>query len=325
MNARTIIITSALLSSALSATAGTPPADDWQQQVMHDIPYRLLGEELPFELEYNERVQHELSRYLRSGRRQTAYMLGRRGHYFPIFEHYLKVYQLPDELKYVPLLESRLRADAESPAGASGLWQFMPATARGFGLNVNDDLDERRNPYQATNAAMRYLSDLYREFGDWALALAAYNCGAGRVRRAQRETGCEFFWDIQHALPVQTRDYLPRIIATIYVAKYHEMHGISPRGIKRGAGDFRVFRIHHDIHLDLIAHYCKISLDQLKQLNPGYLVDFVPRQARPHYLILPREALPHFKQYILKESRRTGSDYAIAVLDAKWQAAGREM
>ena len=321
MKAPTFISITVLAGCLLCSSVSQAEQADWQQVVLHDIPYRLIcvQGQWPFEVHYNVQVQEELSSYLRTGRREAEAMLGRTTQYFPIIEHYLEMYQLPEELKYIPLLESRLRPAVESAAGAVGLWQFMPGTAKGLGLHINRYVDERRSPYQSTETAMRYLSQLYRQFDDWALALAAYNCGPGRVRRALRQTGCSSFWDIEHKLPRQTRRYLPRLIATIYVGEFYEQHGLQPKQQQYHADHFRVFRIHHSIELDEIARYCKVSLSWLRALNPSYLQNYAPRQETPHFLILPDQALPYFARYIDKESRKVGTDYAVAVLDSQWR------
>ena len=310
-----------LVGSLLGMPSIKAEATDWKHTATHEIPYRLLEvqEDWPFEVHYNQSVQRELSSYLRTGRREAEAMLGRTRQYFPIIEHYLKVYELPEELKYIPLLESRLQPDIESAAGAVGLWQLMPSTAKGLGLHLNTFVDERRSPYQSTAAAARYLKQLYRQFDDWALALAAYNCGPGRVRKALRQTGCSSFWDIEYKLPRQTRRYLPRLIATIYVGKYYDKHGLQPKKHKYHADHFRVFRVHHSVELDEIARYCEVSPSWLSALNPGYLQAYAPRQETPHFLILPEQALPYFARYIDKESRKVGADYAVAVLDSQWK------
>jgi len=294
-------------------------ASDWQQKLQQDIPQRLLQMDLPFRVDYTAEVREELSGYLRSGKRSTEYMLGRSSMYFPIFDYYLEAYRLPKALKYIPLLESRLQPDIESGAGAAGLWQFMPATGRGFGLHIDEWVDERKNPYRSTDAAMRYLSQLYKQFDDWSLALAAYNCGPGRVRKAIKASGCDNFWDIEHLLPRQTRRYLPRIIATIYVAEHYDIHGLTPVYKPSQQQNFSVFRIHQEIDLSAIAQHCNISEERLLNWNPGYneLYAPAPPTGKPYYLILPQRALPSFQTYIIKESRKTGENYAVAVLESQ--------
>ncbi|HMQ49834.1 MAG TPA: lytic transglycosylase domain-containing protein [Saprospiraceae bacterium] len=281
------------------------------------IHYRILSMEMPFNVEYSSRVKQYINSYVFSGKRETERMLGRSQMFFPMFEHYLKVYGLPDELKYIPLLESRLKPEAESEAGAAGLWQFIPETARQYRLTVNEYLDERKDPYKSTEAAMLMLSALYTEFQDWSLVLAAYNCGPGRVKRAIRLTGCDdSFWDIQHLLPQQTQSYVPAMIATIYVAKDYTWHELKPKAYSFYQKPYRVFKIYRSIDLEAIAHHCGMPSAELNVLNPGYLQSFIPASKKGHYLILPEDALPEFQQYVIKKSRAQTHRYAVAVLDS---------
>ncbi len=306
-----------LCCSCLMPAAAASDAPDWKQESLHDIPYRMLKMDFPFRVDYNHEVREELHSYLRTGRRETEKMLGRSVMYFPIFEHYLQQRNLPKMLKYIPLLESRLKPGIESAAGAAGLWQFMPATGKGFGLRIDEWSDERKDPYRSTEAAVRYLSRLYRQFGEWSLVLAAYNCGPGRVQRALDKTGCDNFWDIAHHLPRQTRAYLPRIIATMYVAEQYQKHHLKPRFRAYQRKSFSVFRVHRELDLEEIAYHCDMSVNTLLAWNPGYLATYIPERDKPHYLILPDHALSRFQKYIIKESRRPGEDYAIAVLKAR--------
>ncbi|MCB0559477.1 MAG: lytic transglycosylase domain-containing protein [Lewinellaceae bacterium] len=317
---RALALTLTLILSPIVATYANPgelrmqSEASWPEQISYDIPVRLLQMPAPFAIEFNPEVGRQITDYLRQGRRETEKMLARTALYFPIFEYYLHKYQLPDELKYVPLLESRLRPTAESAAGAVGLWQFMPATADHYRLRIDAYVDERMNPYLATEAAVSMLSGLYEELGDWSLVLAAYNCGPGRVRSAVRRTGCHNFWDIQHLLPRQTQRYLPALIATIYVARNYGRHGLEPNSKKPIFQPFQVFKVQHSLDLNDIARHCKVSRQLLSRLNPGFLQDFIPNSARGLYLILPQEALANFQQYIIKESRKSTESYAIAVL-----------
>lgn len=317
-----VIVTALVFSGSL--LPATPPVAAKQvpleKQLQRHIPKRVLAMELPFQVHYTPQVKHEVSRYLSSGKKSAAYMLGRAAIYFPIFDYYLEAHRLPKMLRYIPLLESRLKPEAESPAGAAGLWQFMPDTGKAFGLEIDEWADERKDPYRATDAAVRYLGHLHRQFDDWSLALAAYNCGPGRVRRAMRKTGCRKFWDLQHELPRQTQDYIPRLIAAMYVSEHYNQHNIIPRLRSYHKKSFSVFRIQHDLDLEAIAQHCSMSLDRLLAWNPGYLATYIPERPNPHYLILPESALPTFRKYIIKESRKTGKDYAVAVLETHGKA-----
>ena len=311
-----ILLSPALTANAPLHNALEKEAASWPEQISYDIPWRLLQMPVSFTVEYNAEVRRQLTDYLRQGKRETESMLARTALYFPIFEYYLQKYGLPDELKYIPLLESRLQPTAESSVGAAGLWQFMPATAGNYRLEIDEYVDERMNPYQATEAAVKMLSELYESFGDWSLALAAYNCGPGRVRSAVRRTGCHDFWDIQHLLPRQTQRYLPALIATIYVARYYELHGLRSNPKKPFHQPFHVFKVQHALDLHDVAHRCGVPQQLLRRLNPGFLQDYIPYSSRGRYLILPEEALANFQKYVIKESRKARERYAIAVLDS---------
>jgi len=175
------------------------------------------------------KVKRLIRKQLKQGRRSTEASLGRAAVYFPVFEHYLQLYSLPVELKCIPFVESRLLVRAQSSAGARGLWQFMDYTAREYNLKVNETEDERLDPLRSTEAAMRLLSDLYDEFENWLLALAAYNCGPGNVRKAIRLAGSRNYWELEQHLPRQTRHYIPAFFAAAYVVKHYGQHGLQPK------------------------------------------------------------------------------------------------
>ncbi len=188
-------------------------------------------DELPLDLPIPKRaaVKRLIWKQLKQGYRSTEATLGRAAVYFPVFEHYLQLYRLPVELKCIPFVESRLLARAQSSAGARGLWQFMDYTARAYNLEVNETTDERLDPLRSTEAAMRLLTDLYDEFENWLLALAAYNCGPGNVRKAIRLAGSRNYWQLEQYLPRQTRHYIPAFFAAVYVVKHYEQHGLQPK------------------------------------------------------------------------------------------------
>ncbi len=284
-----------------------------------EVPQRLLQQEVPFEAAYTPEVAEAISRYLGRGRRATEHMLGRAEHLLPLFEHYLKKHGAPDALKYLPLLESRLRPQAHSPAGAAGYWQFMPATARGFGLEVGAEIDERLDPFYATETAVRYLVRLHQQFGDWGLALAAYNCGPGRVRRALRQSGCTDYWSIQHLLPRQTRLYIPRLIATIYIGEHYREHGLQPNA--RQQQPVKAFRVLLGLDLEAIAQACKLSTENLLALNPSLKTTWLPAREKPYHLVLPAAAVPGFQDYIQKKARTARPDAVMAAQFTAWQPA----
>lgn len=242
----------------------------------------------------------------------TQRMLEKRDLYFPLYEKYLKQYQLPDELKYLSLIESGLEPQALSNKGAGGLWQFMPYTARGdFGLRVDAFIDERFNPEKSTEAACKYLKQLYRIFGDWHLALAAYNTGPGNVKRAIRNCGKADFWAIYPCLPKQTRAYVPQFIAMNYMMNFHWDHQIHPElWLKEIPSD--TVLINGYTNLALMSHLSGFSLDTLKKLNPQLMQMYLPKDALNYPVRVPLARLDYFK------------NHRQAILDSA-QGAGRSL
>lgn len=249
-------------------------------------------EKLPiaFPERYAPRVKQMIRSQLTGGIRGTQSTLGRTKFYFPIFEYYLAEYDLPEELKYIPFVESRLRARAESPAGAKGLWQFMDYTAREQGLVVNEKIDERMDPIRSTEGAMKYLSKLYDEFDDWLLAMAAYNCGPGNVRKAMRLANSKNYWELEYFLPRQTRSYIPSFIAAMYVVKYHGLHGLNPKPYRHDFASLQILNMHDAFSLHAVAQMANLPLHTMRQLNPGYAQEVVSANKRGNYLILPDTA-----------------------------------
>jgi len=219
---------------------------------------------------YNQIVRRYIDAYTHQRRMQVSKLLALSQYYFPIFEQALEEKGLPQELKYLPVIESALNPAATSRMGASGLWQFMYNTGKTHGLQINSMTDERRDPIKSTYAAMEYLSSLYNLFGDWNLAIAAYNCGPGNVRKAiARSGGKRNFWDIYFYLPRETRSYVPIFIAANYVMTYHEEHGIYPAGIEF---PYRTdtMMIDQAMHFRQISALCKVPVDELVLLNPHF-------------------------------------------------------
>lgn len=184
--------------------------------------------ELPTVVDQDPLIERYILDYTTRGRNETAKLLGRGLDYFPTFSDYLQANGLPEGLKYLPMVESGLQGDAVSPAGAGGWWQFMPATARYYGLIVSDTLDERTDIHRSSQAAAKMLADLHRQFCDWRLALAAYNCGPGRVKKAIRRMGTSEYSELKSALPTQTQHYIAKFIAATYVANHYAAHQIQP-------------------------------------------------------------------------------------------------
>jgi len=239
------------------------------------------------EMPYNEVVQEGIDRYTGRLRRQVAWMLGASNFYMPIFEEALEAYQLPLELKYLPVIESSLNPTAVSRAGAAGLWQFMVGTGKAYGLEVNSLVDERRDIQKASYAAAHYLSDLYRLFGDWNLVIAAYNCGPENINKAIRRAGGETdYWKIYPYLPRETRGYVPAFIAANYVMNYYCEHNICPM---RSELPVKTDTVMIDRHLSFnqVSAVCGFDPQMLRALNPAYRHDVVPGNSTPSPLRLP--------------------------------------
>lgn len=244
---------------------------------------------LPTEIEMplNSVVKNTIMFYARR-RQLVENMLGLSLYYMPIFEEALERHKMPLELKYLPVIESALVPTAVSRAGAAGLWQFMPPTATGLGLEVNTLVDQRRDPYLASDAAARYLKQLYQAYGDWSLAIASYNCGPGNVNKALRRAGGgkHDFWEIYPFLPKETRGYVPAFIAANYIMRYHKDHGISPVLAKRPIVTDTV-HVSRRVHFDQISEVMDIPVDELRALNPQFRKDIIPGDIRPYSLVLP--------------------------------------
>lgn len=247
-----------------------------------------------FELVYNPVVKKYIELYTMRRRKQMSYMLGVGNYYFPIFEQALDALDLPMELKYLPVIESALNPRAYSVAGASGLWQFMYGTGKIYGLQGNSLVDERRDPIKATNAAVRFLRDLYKMYGDWAMVIAAYNCGPGNVNKAiKRSGGKKDYWSIYPYLPKETRGYVPAFIAATYAMTYHKEHKICPTRMELPyVCDTVVLK--DRMHLEQISSVLGIDIETLRNMNPQYRKDIIPGNGEAYTLCLPENKVGSF-------------------------------
>lgn len=246
------------------------------------------------EMPYNGIVRKFIDQYSGRLRRSVAYMLGAMNFYVPIFEEALALYNLPLELKYLPVIESALDPCAVSRVGAVGLWQFMLTTGKQYGLEVNSLVDDRKDPIKATRAAAQYLRDLYDMYGDWNIVIAAYNCGPNAIAKAIHRAGGEKdYWVIYPYLPKETRGYVPAFIAANYIMNYYCEHNICPmRASLPEASD--TILVNKDVHFDQISTLCGVDLDLVKTLNPQYKASLVPGSVEPSVLRLPHEAVMKF-------------------------------
>lgn len=246
------------------------------------------------EMPYNAIVREYIERYTGKLRNQVSLMLGANNFYMPIFEEALDAYELPLELKYLPIIESALKPTARSRAGALGLWQFMIKTGRLYGLESNSLVDDRLDPIKATWAAARYLKEMYNIYKDWHLVIAAYNCGPGNVNKAIRRAGGETdYWSIYNYLPRETRGYVPAFIAANYIMNYYCHHNICPMSTNI-LPPTDTIQVTQKLHFEQIADICNISIDELKSLNPQYKKNIIPGDSKPYTLRLPQEQIATF-------------------------------
>ena len=277
------------------------------ENVLPDSIYeaRLKAMISPIHLPYNEVVRNYIVRYTSPTSGLMGRVLGLSQYYFPMIEQELINAGLPVELRALPIIESALQPTAKSRAAAVGMWQFVYATGKAYGLEINSFVDERCDPLQSTRAACKYLKDLYRTYGDWSLALAAYNCGPGNVNKAIARAGVRgSFWDIYNYLPRETRGYVPAFIAATYAYNYYNLHGIevTTPPMPMATDTIMISRV---MHLEQVASTINIPIETLRLINPQYRLDIIPATTKNYPLTLPVRDLSH---YIIDEDSIMAED-----------------
>ncbi|RUA12780.1 MAG: lytic transglycosylase [Flavobacteriia bacterium] len=271
-----------------------------------------LNNKTLFQIEHNPTLERYIRVFLRSRKETLAHLMERSRYYFPLFEKYLDKYDLPLEIKYLAVIESALKPQSKSKTGARGLWQFTYATGKHFGLEINSMVDERYDPVKSTEAACKFLNKLYKMFGNWDLALAAYNSGPGNVTKAiRRAGGNKNYWEIRKYLPLETRGYLPAFYATFYLFEYNIFHNIKPK--KTGLSYFETdtVKIKKQVSINKIASVLGLNNEFLKILNPQYKTGVIPyKSVDPYALVLPKNKISDFirfeeKIYSDKPARQT--------------------
>lgn len=253
-----------------------------------------LDAESPFDLVYNEAVRSYIEVYAKR-KALVSRMLGLSTIYFPLFEEHLDKYKMPLELKYLAIVESALNPSATSRVGAAGLWQFMYPTGKMYKLNVTSYVDERRDPIKATDAACRYMMDLYKMYGDWQIVLAAYNSGPGNINKGiRRSGGKKTYWEIRPFLPKETQGYVPAFIAVNYIMNYSQEHNIYPLVSKPIYINSDTVVVKKPVSFDQISVYLGLSTDDLKYLNPSYKVGLIPSTQSGNVLCIPKDKVGLF-------------------------------
>jgi membrane-bound lytic murein transglycosylase D len=270
---------------------------------LEELPTELLKERLehlnsrtPFNIEYNTSLEQVIRIYLKRRKSSFSGLLEKARYYFPMFEEQLANYDLPLEMKYLAIVESALKPRAKSRVGATGLWQFMYQTGKQFDLNVSSYVDERSSPYEATEAACKYLSSLYEIFGDWDLALAAYNSGPGNVSKAIRRSGGKTnYWNIRHNLPRETAGYVPAFYATLYIFEYAKEHNIVAKESALALFQTDTVQVKRQLTFEQINETLNVDIELLQFLNPQYKLDIIPYiEGRNYTLTLPKNDIGNF-------------------------------
>src|SRR5690606_32801528 len=249
-----------------------------------ELPTEVLKQRLkeldartPFKVEYNPSLESVIKQYLKNRRGSLERMMSLSEYYFPMFEAELDKHNLPLELKYLAVIESALNPQARSRVGATGLWQFMFATGKMFGLDVSSYVDERSDPIRSTEAACKYLKSLNNSFNDWDLALAAYNSGPGNVSKAIRRSGGRTnYWDLRSFLPRETAGYVPALFASMYIFEYAEEHGFKKQAARIPYVATDTIRVKQQITLDQVSKLTNLDIEELEFLNPAYKLGIIP-------------------------------------------------
>lgn len=280
-------------AEAQTATGTNPQLPDY----IYSRRMEHLDQRSPIKLEYNTQVRAYIDVYLERRRDHLANILGRAELYFPIFEEYLSKYNLPQELKYLAVIESALDPKAKSKSGAMGLWQFLYHAGLMMDLNVTSYEDDRCDIRKSTDAACRYLQYLFQNLGDWQLALAAYNGGLGQVQKAQERAGGDTkktFWELSPYLTAEMRSYVPAFIAVNYVMNYYHTHNVTPAKPAFTHDDIDTVFVNVSVSFDQLSRASGVKREVLQQLNPQYIKDFIPADGTPKCLTLPRNNVPRF-------------------------------
>ena len=292
MNARITIILVAIAACAQLAfkpgphvMGGKAGQDALSVEVIRQKTEPLLSE---VEIDNYTSVRLFIKEYVGDGRYGSQIILGRTPLYFPIIEAEIAKRDMPQELKYLPIVESNLNPRARSHRGAVGLWQFMPRTGRTMGLNIDDKVDERRDVYKSTTAALDYLQELYDIYGDWTIAIAAYNCGTPRMNRAIAAAGSKDFDKVQYYLPGETRNYIPKLIAASYVVTYYHLHDLNPKYPDYDLVDTKVYLTYREWTFEELETLTGVPVEYIRKLNPAFYRDEIPANINGCDLILPK-------------------------------------
>lgn len=268
--------------------AATPTDVTYNELPTEVLKKRLekLNQKTPFNVEYNPILEQVIKSFLKNRRSSLERLMTLSDYYFPMFEQEMSNQKIPLEMKYLAIIESALNPKARSRAGATGLWQFMYSTGKGYGLEVNNYVDERSDPIRSTKAAAKYLNELYKIFGDWDLTLAAYNSGPGNVTKAiRRSNGKTNYWNLRPYLPRETAGYVPAFLATLYIFEYAKEHGFKPQKRANHVFETDTIRVKQAISFKDISDITGMDVKDIQFFNPSYQLDVVPYVEGRNYAV----------------------------------------
>lgn len=281
------------------------------------IMRRLAALHTVIPMTYNSTVRSYIRMYLNKMATRLDVMQSLCDYYHPMFEEVLSRYGVPEELKYLTIVESAMNPQATSRVGAAGLWQFMYHTGKLYDMEVNSVVDDRRDPYRSTVAAARYLRDLHKIFGDWTLAIAAYNCGPGNINKAiVRSNDQRNFWKIYPNLPRETRGYIPAFIAAVYVMNYYPEHGLRAHRFTLPIHS-DTLHLRSDVLFCYVSQYTGVSIDELRSLNPQYRVDLIPASSGRYSICLPSNKIELMMRHEDSIYARTADSLAVAPVEVE--------
>ncbi|MEQ8546898.1 MAG: LysM peptidoglycan-binding domain-containing protein [Cyclobacteriaceae bacterium] len=308
---RIIVILILSISGFTCFSQGSLSYDYVPDATYEEVGDRISCIESEIPLNYNDRIKSFIDYFTIRDREYTRGVLNKSTYYFPMFEEYLARYNLPNSLKYLAVVESGLRANAESHASAVGLWQFIPSTGKMYGLQGDWYVDDRMDPEKATDAACRHLRDLYNMFDDWELAIAAYNCGPGNVRKAIRRSGYKrTFWEVYQYLPRETRSYLPQFVAIAYTFNYALEHNLNYEKSHK-IQQIDTLLISQYFHLETFAKQTNLCLDDLLMLNPSIKRGALPEGTNNFALKIPadrKDTIVSRRQEIFEKAGSVGKE-----------------
>lgn len=259
-----------------------------------EVEQRVVSMASSIDLKYTAEVKKRIQQYTIEQRSASEVLLGRISIYFPLIEQKLREKGLPDDLKYLAVVESGLRPHAKSRTGATGLWQFMKPTARMHDLKINSVIDERRDPEKSTDAALEYLEYLYNKYGDWALAMGAYNCGPGNMNRAIRKANSTDFWKVAKYLPRETRAYVPKFIAMSYLMNYYYTHDLTPKMPDNQLLNTATSKVLDKVKFKDLSNEYGLDMETIRLLNPTFIRNYIPGDEEDHKLTLPTDYMVEY-------------------------------